>query len=155
MNLYVFYTAREDAPESIFLTVIDTDDGSADPGDWTAIGQRVILEPELDWEGGDLPITTSSNGGATNVRQLRDPYVFEDTLGTADMSDDRLYLFYTGEGEEAIGVAELFFDSLTANTAAPQGDLNLVPEPTSRLLAVLSLISVVATTRIRLRRRDF
>jgi len=30
---------------------------------------------------------------------LRDPYVFAD--------DDRLYLFYAGGGEQAIGLAEL------------------------------------------------
>ena len=34
------------------------------------------------------------------VRQLRDPYVFED-------DDGSLYLFYVGGGEQAIGVARL------------------------------------------------
>jgi len=128
-NLYVFYTSKFDTPESVFLTVIDTDNGSTDPADWDTIGQRLILEPELDWEGADLPLQSSKEGPEINVRQLRDPYVFEDTLGTPDPSDDHLYLFYTGEGEEAIGMAELFFDPLTPNTALPQGDLIPPPPP--------------------------
>lgn len=122
-NVYVFYTAREDAPESIFLTVIDTDGGSTNSANWTPIGQRVILEPALDWEGADLPITTSQNGGGIGLRQVRDPYIFEDTMGTADLTDDKVYIFYCGRGEEAIGVAELVFSSAVSNTAAPQGDL--------------------------------
>jgi len=131
-NLYVFYTARYDAPESIFLTVIDTDNGSTDTADWVAIGQRVILEPQLDWEGIDRPLGTSANGSQTNVRQLRDPGIFEDDMGTPSTADDKVYLLYTGEGEEAIGLAELNFDALLSNLAGPQGDLGLTgtePEP--------------------------
>ena len=122
-NVYLFYSARFDTPESVFLTVIDTANGSTNTSDWTAIGQRVMLAPELDWEGGDLPLTTSVNGVEINVRQLRDPDVFEDDQGTSDPSDDKLYLFYSGEGEEGIGFAELQFDANTSNTAFPQGDL--------------------------------
>ena len=135
-NVYVFYSARGDTPESIFLTVLDTDGASTDPADWTAIGQRVILEPEEIWEGGDLPLETSQNGSAVDVRQLRDPYIFEDTMGTADLSDDRLYILYTGRGEGAIGVAELNFDAITSNLSSPQGDLGLEPvDPTEPLTA--------------------
>ena len=128
-NVYVFYTAREDTPERIFLTVLDTNGGSTNPADWTAIGQRVILEPEENWEGADLPLAASENGSATGVRQLRDPYIFEDTMGTADLSDDRLYILYTGRGEEAIGIAELTFDATASNLTSPQGDLNLDSAP--------------------------
>jgi len=105
------------------LTVIDTDNGSTDPSQWTTIGQRVILQAELDWEGGDLPPTTSVNGAQINVNQLRDPLIFEDDQGTTDPSDDKLYMFYTGEGEEAIGFAELTFEPNTPNIAGQQGDL--------------------------------
>ena len=122
-NVYLFYTARDDTPESIFLTVIDTNNGSTEPSQWRAIGQRMILQAELDWEGGDLPATTSVNGAQINVNQLRDPLIFEDDQGTEDQSDDKLYLFYTGEGEEAIGFAELTFDPNSPNTTGPQGDL--------------------------------
>ena len=122
-NVYLFYTARDDTPERIFLTVIDTNNGSTEPSEWTTIGQRVILQAELDWEGGDLPPTTSVNGAQINVNQLRDPLIFEDDQGTEDASDDKLYMLYTGEGEEAIGFAELTFDPNSSNTTGPQGDL--------------------------------
>ena len=58
-----------------------------------------------------------------NVNQLRDPFIFEDDQGTEDASDDKLYMLYTGEGEEAIGFAELTFDPNSSNTTGPQGDL--------------------------------
>ena len=122
-NVYLFYSARDDTPESIFLTVIDTNNGSTDPSEWQAVGQRLILEAELEWEGGNLPPTTSVNGAQINVNQLRDPLVFEDDQGTADPSDDKLYLFYTGQGEEAIGFAELNFIASSPNTTGRQGDL--------------------------------
>ncbi len=122
-NVYVFYSSRNDSPESIFLTVIDTDNSSVNPADWTPVGQRIALEPTLDWEGADLPFDISLNGSQEDVRQLRDPSIFEDTMGTADPSDDQLYLLYTGEGEEAIGLSQLTFLPSLNNTAAPQGDL--------------------------------
>lgn len=59
-----------------------------------------ILKPETEWEGADRPGKPSKGGAQTNVRQLRDPFVFEDRDGS-------LYLFYSGKGEEGIGVAKL------------------------------------------------
>ena len=106
-NVYVFYTAKGDAPESIFLTVIDTRNGSAIPGNWSFEGQDLILEPELDWEGGNQRIATSESGTANRVRQLRDPFIFEDDKGTSSTADDDLFMFYSGGGEDAIGVALL------------------------------------------------
>ena len=78
-----------------------------------------------------MPPTTSVNGAQINVNQLRDPLIFEDDQGTQDPSDDKLYMFYTGEGEEAIGFAELTFDPNSSNLTGPQGDLiDSLPEPT-------------------------
>ena len=111
-NVYAFYSSKFDSPERIFLTVIDTADGSTNPADWSALGQLEVIEPALDWEGINNPLLTSENGRATGVRQLRDPYVFEDNKGTVDTSDDELFLFYAGAGEEAIGVASLTFSPL-------------------------------------------
>ena len=99
-NVYLFYTARNDTPESIFLSVIDTADGSTDTNDWTIDNQTVVLAPELDWEGVNNPLVASQNGAEIGVRQLRDPYLFED-------DDGQLYLFYSGAGEEAIGFASI------------------------------------------------
>ena len=136
-NIYAFYSSKFDQPERIFLTVIDTSDGSTNPAEWTALGQELILEPELAWEGADLPLAISQSGEGTGVRELRDPYVFEDDKGTASTADDELFLFYTGSGEEAIGVAQLTF-----NAAVLLGDVNLDEEvnfldigPFIRLLA--------------------
>ena len=110
-NVYAFYSSKFDSPERIFLTVIDTDNGSTNPADWSALGQEEILRPELDWEGINNVLEASSGGRATGVQEVRDPYVFEDDKGTADTSDDELFLFYTGAGEEAIGVASLTFNA--------------------------------------------
>ncbi len=107
-RIYLLYTGRGDAPESVVLVVFDlaglTEEERLDPTKWTRRMnmEDLILEPEEDWEGADLDITYSAGGSAINRRQLRDPYVFKDT-------DGQLYLFYTGEGEEAIGVAKLHF----------------------------------------------
>ena len=112
-NIYAFYSSKFDTPERIFLTVIDTASGSTNPADWTALGQEEVIEPELDWEGINNELLTSQGGRATGVQELRDPYVFEDDKGTASTTDDELFLFYTGAGEEAIGVARLDFQTDT------------------------------------------
>ena len=60
-----------------------------------------MLEPELDREGADLPLQTSTMGTETScVRELRDPCVFIDDDGAA-------YLLYCGTGESGIGIAKL------------------------------------------------
>jgi len=101
-RLDVFFTRRRDRPERIVLSTMDL---SAD--DWTAWSAshppQTILEPQQPWEGAELPLTLSANGAATGVRQLRDPYIFTDADGSR-------YLFYTGRGESAIGVARLEMD---------------------------------------------
>ncbi len=129
-NVYLFYSARNDAPESIFLSVIDTANGSTNTFDWEVLGQQVILEPELDWEGVNHPLAPSLNGSQIGVRQLRDPYIFEDV-------DGQVYIFYTGAGEEAIGFARL------------QGGIfgSPVPEPTSVALFGLGTIGLMLRRR--------
>ncbi len=95
-TLEVFHTRAGDSPERILLTTVDMDAGILAPSH----PPSEILEPEMEWEGIDRPASPSKTGAQTNVRQLRDPYVFQD-------ADGSLYLFYSGKGEEAIGVAEL------------------------------------------------
>ena len=59
------------------------------------------LEPELPWEGADLPLETSVMGGLeSRARELRDPCVFVD-------ADGATYLLYCGAGESGIGIARL------------------------------------------------
>ncbi len=99
--LYLFYTRIGDRPERIVLSTLDL---SANDGDWlqwdTSFPPREILRPAEEWEGVNHPIEPSQGSGGTGVHQLRDPGIFED-------ADGRLYLLYTGAGEEAIGLARL------------------------------------------------
>jgi len=59
-----------------------------------------VLEPELPYEGGDLPRVPSVRGLATApVCQLRDPAIF--------CEYDRTYLLYAVAGESGIAIAAL------------------------------------------------
>jgi hypothetical protein len=96
-RLYVFWTARGDAPERIWLSTIDMD------GDWMKWRESAaveVLRPERPWEGADLPVEPS-RGGSIDVaaNQLRDPAIFED--------EGRVYLLYSVAGERGIGLAEV------------------------------------------------
>ena len=96
---HIFFHRRDDEPESILLTKIDLSVGDA--GQWDSTHPpEVILAPETDWEGINYPLEPSTGGGATGVVQLRDPFIYEE--------DGRIFMFYCGAGEEAIGLAELF-----------------------------------------------
>ena len=95
---------------------------------WTATQPDEVLEPELDWEGADLPLAMSRSGSGTGVRQLRDPAVFEDT-------DGQRYLLYSGRGEEAIGIASFISNcyiplagDLTDNCIVDVEDLAVMAE---------------------------
>ena len=58
-----------------------------------------VLEPELDYEGGELPLIPSVRGLSNEpVRQLRDPAIFSEW--------PRTYLLYSVAGERGIAIAE-------------------------------------------------
>lgn len=97
--LYVFFTMKKHAPERILATTVDL---AAD--DWFKTRAQPppieILRAEREWEGATLPARPSRKGAA--VRQenaLRDPFILNE--------EGRLYLFYAGGGEQAIGLARL------------------------------------------------
>jgi hypothetical protein len=95
--LSVFYTNAGDCPERILLSTIDL---TPDWQNWEASEPIVVLEPELPYEGGDLPRVPSVRGLATEpVCQLRDPAIFREH-GCA-------YLLYAVAGERGIAIAEL------------------------------------------------
>jgi hypothetical protein len=105
-KIFLVYTGRADAPESMMLMTLDltglTDEERLDPKKWKkqhAI-ERLILSPKEVWEGSNLSLTVSTGGGASGVRALRDPAVFKDV-------DGKYYLFYSGKGEDALGMAEI------------------------------------------------
>ena len=101
--MHIFYTIVGEAPERIYHTeVMNPQD------DWRTwyVGIGVpILEPELPFEGVDMPLVPSKFGSAPGlVRQLRDPYIFED--------DARTFLYYVAGGERAISVARLLVSTV-------------------------------------------
>jgi hypothetical protein len=99
-TLLVFYSTIGDAPERILLSTIRLDDGP--PSSWDLSPPIEVLRPELPYEGSTAPVAPSVKGPATNVNQLRDPYVLVDG-GTT-------YLFYSIAGESGIALAELEYE---------------------------------------------
>jgi hypothetical protein len=95
-QLLVFYSRVPDQPERIVVaTVTLTDDWTT----WKASMPIDVIQPEKDYEGIFHPDAPSEYGSAINVRQLRDPCIFEE--------DGQIYLFYSIAGEMGIGMAKI------------------------------------------------
>ncbi|HUO85175.1 MAG TPA: hypothetical protein VM534_08685 [Thermoanaerobaculia bacterium] len=95
-RLIVFYSRVGDAPERIVAATVDL---HRDWKRWTASGAVDVLAPETGYEGIEFPNEPSRYGSASDVRQLRDPFVFDD--------EGRLVLFYSIAGEAGIAMADL------------------------------------------------
>ncbi|MGM9509114.1 hypothetical protein ACS5NO_15370 [Larkinella sp. GY13] len=96
-TLWVFYSRVGDTPERILLTKIRLSD---DWHTWTPTPPQEVAEPQTEYEGGNLPLTTSKIGlYYGKVRELRDPFVFEE--------NNRWYLLYSAAGENSIAIGEL------------------------------------------------
>lgn len=96
-TLSVFYTVAHDCPERILLTTIDL---GSDWMTWQPSQPVTVLEPELDYEGGNLPLEPSARGPINvPVRQLRDPCIFRE--------HGRTWLIYAVAGESGLGLAEI------------------------------------------------
>ena len=96
-RLSVFYTDAGDCPERILLSTIDL---TPDWMEWRASEPLVVLEPETDYEGADLPLEPSIRGWSPErVRQLRDPGIYRE--------GDEIYLLYSVAGESGIAIARL------------------------------------------------
>ncbi len=95
-RMVVFYSRVGDAPERILAASVDL------TGDWTnwIDSEPVdVLRPQEDYEGIRFANIPSDYGAAVGVRQLRDPYVFEEAGKT--------WLFYSIAGEMGIAMAEI------------------------------------------------
>lgn len=102
-TLSVFYTNAGDCPERILLSTIDL---TPDWMTWIASEPIVLLEPELAYEGGELPREPSKRGLVMEpVCQLRDPAIFYE--------DGHTYLLYAVAGEHGIALAELIGSNLS------------------------------------------
>ena len=96
-TLSVFYTNVGDCPERILLSTIDL---SSDWRSWTPTPAVVVLEPDLEYEGANLPRVPSVRGlAAEPVCQLRDPAIFSE--------NGRTFLLYSVAGERGIAITEI------------------------------------------------
>ncbi len=98
--LLVFFTNVGDCPERILLSTVHL---TPDWNDWHPSEPTVVLEPEADYEGGDLPPEPSIRGPIEEpVRQLRDPAIYQE--------EGRTYLLYSVAGESGLAIAEVLDD---------------------------------------------
>jgi hypothetical protein len=98
-RLDLYFTAIGDAPERVLYAVVDI---SGDWTTWRASDVQAVIAPEASYECPNLPNVPSESGDiAVPVRQIRDPFVFDD--------DGRSYLYYAFCGEQGIAAAELRF----------------------------------------------
>lgn len=96
-TLSVFYSNAGDCPERILHSAIDL---RPDWQAWSPSEPTVVLEPELAYEGGELPRVPSERGLCPEpVCQLRDPAIFQES--------GRTYLLYSVAGERGIAIATL------------------------------------------------
>lgn len=96
-TLKIFYSSAGDCPERILLSEVKL---KPDWMHWRNSRPKVVLEPEMNYEGASLPLISSKRGPAFEpVRQLRDPYIFQ--------QDGAIYILYCVSGERGIAIAEL------------------------------------------------
>ncbi len=96
-TLTVYYSNIGDMPECILRSTIAL---VPDWKDWKAGPPELVLKPEKDYEGAELPLARSVAGSAKGRENaLRDPAIFKE--------DGRTWLLYSVAGENGIGIAEL------------------------------------------------
>jgi hypothetical protein len=96
-RLHVFFTAIGDAPERVLVSTIDL---ASDWTTWRATPPVEVVRPETGYECADLPVSPSEAGDVEGrVRQIRDPFVFEERGQT--------FLFYSTCGEQGIAGATI------------------------------------------------
>lgn len=94
--LLVFYSRVGDSPERIVVATVRLDE---DWMNWRESVPMDVLWPEMDYEGVAFPNEPSLSGVAMNVRQVRDPCLFEE--------NGRTFLFYSIAGEMGVAMATL------------------------------------------------
>lgn len=100
--LYAILTYKSGRPERVSISTFDFSELESDYETWSGDfpGQELLKVEEV-WEGALFPPLPPEAGSEDDgVNQLRDPEAFTD-------ADGRSYLFYTGPGEDGIGLARL------------------------------------------------
>lgn len=117
-ELQVFYSRRGEEGERIQMSTIDM--SADDWEDWDASYPPIeLMAANPGWEGGQYELLNSETSNAPeNVNQMRDPDVFEDT-------DGKLYIVYTGQGEDALGIARLYETPTPNQTLNPTKDAHV------------------------------
>ncbi len=96
-TLHVYYSNIGDRPECILRASIDL---TPDWTQWHAGAPGLVLKPETDYEGANLPLLASKGGKSKAPENaLRDPAIFRE--------DGHTYLLYSVSGEYGIAIAEL------------------------------------------------
>jgi hypothetical protein len=104
----IFYSKIGEAPERILLSTMKM---SGPAASWQLSAPIEVLRPTLAYEGANHAIRASEKGPATNVNQVRDPYILED--------GGKTYLYYSIAGESGIAVAELTYQILAGSSTPP------------------------------------
>jgi len=95
-ELFVFFTMKGHSPERILMTQVNLGEEC-----WACAEPREspveVMRAEEVWEGSAVKPSPSKRGAQFDLENaLRDPFIFED--------EGKLYLFYAGGGEQAIGL---------------------------------------------------
>ena len=96
-KLQVYYSQIGDMPERIDRSSIKLAGGVEN---WIAEDKELIIEPQVAWEGFNLPLVPSRAGAASGPENaLRDPAIF--------VWNSRTFILYSAAGESSIGIAEI------------------------------------------------
>ena len=95
----MIYSSIGDKPEKLVYRKVNIENS-----DWSSgqVGpENKLFVPELNWEGANQVREEPEEGSPIKlVHQLRDPSIFRN-------NDGKIYLLYSGTGENGIGIAEL------------------------------------------------
>ena len=95
----MIYSSIGDRPEKLVYRKVNIENSDWSSGQ--AGSENKLLVPELNWEGANQVREEPEEGSPIKlVHQLRDPSIFRN-------NDGKIYLLYSGTGENGIGIAEL------------------------------------------------
>lgn len=95
----MIYSSIGDKPEKLVYRKVNIENSDWSSGQ--AGPENKLFVPELNWEGANQVREEPEEGSPIKlVHQLRDPSIFRN-------NDGKIYLLYSGTGENGIGIAEL------------------------------------------------